>query len=354
MVESKISKKTYVLPSIDISKPHLTRNKSMDYISTKDFLYNYYLHYKKTILDKAPNHITQNKTYALNNNINNNEYSSFYNCTTKYNESINNNINLNRFNFAINFTNDFVSDRKEIEAKKQQKSERIIKKSKKIIEQIEEKELFKYLQQHKKAYKKFRQDHSQDDISLDTCERNEIEVREEMKSQIIHKKLLELQKHKKFNLKHENQEIGKIFERYDDLRALELNFLKNKTNYILDSNFFNEYYFRLKKQMNDNRIKANLKAKFRNQNKKKFYNTIEQIKNKSKTIIISRNSINKNNENIFNRNSLANNTMRTINKSNSFLNKAISRNKNDVLHCESNYKSNTSRKIILLKINNKG
>ena len=39
----------YYLPSID--RDILPRNRSMDSISTKDFLYNYYLHYKKTILN---------------------------------------------------------------------------------------------------------------------------------------------------------------------------------------------------------------------------------------------------------------------------------------------------------------
>ena len=57
-------------------------------------------------------------------------------------------------------------------------------------------------------------------------------------------------------MKLKNKETSKIYERFDDLRALELNFIKNKGNFMIDSGFFNEYYFKLKKQFNENQIKA--------------------------------------------------------------------------------------------------
>ena len=87
---------------------------------------------------------------------------------------------------------------------------------------------------------------------------------------------MELKKPKKYLLKYENEEIGKIFERYDEIRMLELNFLKNKKNYIVDSSFFNEYYFKLKNQFKENNIKANIRKKFLKHKKNLFYKTMIQ------------------------------------------------------------------------------
>ena len=101
-------------------------------------------------------------------------------------------------------------------------------------------------------------------------------MKEELKAQLIHQELMELKKPKKYLLKYENEEMGKIFERYDEIRMLELNFLKNKKNYIIDSNFFNEYYFKLKNKFKENSIKANFRAKLLKQKKNLLYKTISQ------------------------------------------------------------------------------
>ena len=321
----------YYLPSIE--RDILTRNRSMDSISTKDFLYNYYLHYKKTILNtklqtKNINNNTNSFSINKKNNLNNefNISSNFFNSSTKtkYNESDSDRINLNKFNFVINFTNDFVSDKKEQEAIKKEKYEKIFKKSKLIKEKIEKEELFNYLKKRNKNNKNssMKYHHSQDDISLDTDEKDESEARQELKNQLIHQELMELKKPKKYNLIYENEEIGKIFERYNDIRTLELNFFKNKKNFMLDSSFFNEYYFKLKKQFHENRIKANLRNKFLKHSRELFYKTISQtnkldkfskfqIKKENKNVnIIPKESKNNASNDIFY------NTMRSINKSN--------------------------------------
>ena len=91
---------------------------------------------------------------------------------------------------------------------------------------------------------------------------------------MINKELAELKKPKRFVLKYTDKEVSKIYERYDDLRALELNFLKNKGNFLIDSGFFNEYYFQLKKQFDDNKKKEhNLKIRI---NKKIFMKPIKK------------------------------------------------------------------------------
>ena len=312
----------YYLPSID--RDILPRNRSMDSISTKDFLYNYYLHYKKTILNnkmKYRNVGGSTNSFSINkkNNFNNefNTSSNFFNSSTKtkYNDSDNNKINLNKFNFVINFTNDFVSDKKEQEAKKQEKYEKIFKKSKIIKEKLEKEELYKYLKKRRKDKQLSMKYHSQDDISLETSEKDESEAKQEIENQMIHQELIELKKPKKYSLIYENDEIGKIFERYDDIRTLELNFFKNKKNYMLDSSFFNEYYFKLKNQFHENRIKANLRNKILKHSKDLFYKTINQT-NKFKI----KKDNNNNNTNIQkeSKNTTKNNkfyeTMRSLNK----------------------------------------
>ena len=307
---SKDKRESYYLPSID--RDILVKNKSMDYISKKDFLYNYYIHYKNTILNRQKrNEVVKNNTFYVNNKNNfiNNEFnisSNFFNVSTKYNDSDSNKINLNKFNFAISYTNDFVSDKKEIEAKKIEKYEKIFKKSKSIRDKVEREEFLKYLKKKGESKKIPQLYHSQNDISIDSNEQNENEIREEIKSQIIHQELMELKKPKKFNLKYENQEIGKIFERYDDIRALELQYFKNHNKYLLDSSFFNEYYFKLKKQFYENRMKTKLRDKFLRHSNSLFY----KINNKNNNNISSRNiNINKNSKTIYN-------TMRTSNKKN--------------------------------------
>ena len=129
--EKKVGDKNdpYHLPSIE--KDSLSRNRSMDYIPTKDFLYNYYRHYKKTILSKKTSNINNNTYYKNSFNNNENTSSNFYNSSTKYNDSDTNKINLNKFNFVINYTNDFVSDKREIEAKNNEKYKKIFKRVKK-------------------------------------------------------------------------------------------------------------------------------------------------------------------------------------------------------------------------------
>ena len=329
----------FFLPSID--KGGMTRNRSMDYISTKDFLYDYYLHYKKTILNKkAINNIIQNNTIMNNTNkyfnIDNNSSSNIFNSSTRFNDRDNKKINLKKFNFVINYTNDFVSDKKEIEAKNKEKYENIYKKSKKIIEENEQRELFKYLKKIKKSKKSLKHYHSQDDISLDTSDKNESKVREEIKSQFIHQELLELKKPKKYPLKYENKEIGKIFERYDDLRTLELNFFKNKKNFILDSSFFNEYYFKLKKQFNENKIKTNLGIKFLKHNNVSLYKKMNKLKFKSKNKGDNRNgpSTQRNFINNKNNNKILSNTMRVTHKrrNNSCININNIKENNKILH----------------------
>ena len=240
--ENLSNNKSNIFPSID----SLNKNRSTDCISTKDFLKQYYNHYTKSVSE------TDNVSQSLNNN------------SSK--------VNLNKFNFIINYANDFVSNKKEYEEKKFQKYQNILKKSKIIKEEIERKEIAKYIKRNKKIKKLLREQY-QRNLSTDS-EKEEKDKKEELALEMINKELAELKKPKRFVLKYTDKEVSKIYERYDDLRALELNFLKNKGNFLIDSGFFNEYYFQLKKQFDDNKKKEhNLKIRI---NKKIFMKPIKK------------------------------------------------------------------------------
>ena len=234
----KEDENTLILPSIERNLPNRINN-STDCISTKEFINQYYKYYSNSRSMNSINSVTSN---SMGDN------------TRPYP------IGLNKFNFIINYTNNFVSTQKEAEDRKIEKYQEILIKSKKIKEETEKKEIAKYIKRNKKIKKLLKEQYNKN-ISTDS-EKDEKSKRDELALQIVTKELAELKKPKKFELHFQGKDNSKIFERYDDIRALELNFLKNKGNFFIDSNFFNEYYFKLKKQFNDNKLKAiNLKNK---------------------------------------------------------------------------------------------
>ena len=103
--------------------------------------------------------------------------------------------------------------------------------------------------------------------------------------EVVTRELAELKKPKKYILKYSDKEVSKIYERFDEIRALELNFMKNKGNFLIDSGFFNEYYFKLKKQFNENKTKAqNFKVRI---SKKIIMKPIQKKNNRNKNISLS-------------------------------------------------------------------
>ena len=226
----KEDENTLILPSIERNLSNRI-NSSTDCISTKEFINQYYKYYSNSRSMNSINSVTSN---SMGDN------------TRPYP------IGLNKFNFIINYTNNFVSTQKEAEDRKIEKYQEILIKSKKIKEETEKKEIAKYIKRNKKIKKLLKEQYNKN-ISTDS-EKDEKSKRDELALQIVTKELAELKKPKKFELHFKGKDNSKIFERYDDIRALELNFLKNKGNFFIDSNFFNEYYFKLKNQFNDNKL----------------------------------------------------------------------------------------------------
>ena len=179
------------------------------------------------------------------------QYHDYYNS----NNSRNKIKNINKLNFITKYANDYVSDRKEYEETKLEKYHNILIKSKKIKELNEKKEIEEYLKKSKSIKKLIREKYRQN-ISSDS-EKDEKVKKEELALQLVIKELSRLKKPKKFLLQYQDQDKTKIYERYDDLRTLDLNFIKNKKKYLIDSGFFQEYIFKLKQQFDENKAKMN-------------------------------------------------------------------------------------------------
>ena len=99
----------------------------------------------------------------------------------------------------------------------------------------------------------------------------------------------ESKKPKKYKLKSNEPEMNIISERLDDLRALELYFSKGNKKSVLDSDTFNEYYFKIKRVLSktQNKFKESLSgsvnkiSQTRHSNVISGYNTIKLRRNNS-------------------------------------------------------------------------
>ena len=239
------------LPTID----NTINNRSADYISTKDFVDQYYQYYKKNI----------NKFDNMDN-------------------SINKTIDKNKFNFIINYVNDLVPKRNEDEEKKIERHKKILFKSKKIKEDLEKKSIDIYLKKNRKIKNLIREKYN--NISTDS-EREENEKKEELALYLVKKELEESKKPKKYILKNSDKGVSKIYERYDDLRLLKLNFLKDRGNFLCDSALFKEYITKLKKDFKENKstsqnikiriVNRKMQEKVNNRNEKCIFNKYNNI-----------------------------------------------------------------------------
>ena len=227
-------------------KLNISQNKI---ISKEDFIKLYYLYYQKSLND--------NKFQDIK--MPNIKLNSFYS---------------NRFTFIDDFINDHVSNKILKEKLDKEKKERIHKKSQSIKAKIEEKELMDFINKRKKEEKKIKNINTDDDEDLSYEKQKE--EKEEQRLILIHKELEEWKKKKKYKLKSKEPEMNTILERLDDLRGLELHYSKNNQNFLLDSIFFNEYYFKLKKQLNN----AQKSARSLNRTGQGFYKKVNTpIKN---------------------------------------------------------------------------
>ena len=224
-------------------------------IAKEDFLNSYFNHYQKCLKNNKFKYIKMP-------NIKSNSFST------------------NRFQFMNEFINENVSDKIYKEKLDKEKKEKIHKLTKNIKAKIEEKELNNFIIRKKMNESKIK-NLITDDGDTDLSFEKQKEKKEEQRLIAIHKELEEWKKRKKYKLKSKEPEMNLILGRLDDLRELELNYAKNNSNFILDSMFFNEYYFKLKKQLSN----AQRSAKNLNKTGQIFYkkiNTPNKYKNNIK------------------------------------------------------------------------
>ena len=79
----------------------------------------------------------------------------------------------------------------------------------------------------------------------------------EKRRMLVKKELEESKKPKVFRMKLSNPETDRIINRYEDIRTLEYNYIKNYSNFSVDPNMFNEYFYNVKKRFNHMNQKVN-------------------------------------------------------------------------------------------------
>ena len=161
---------------------------------------------------------------------------------------------INKKIFIKQYTNDLVTEQKNIDKKKEEKNKRIKENSRIIKAKIEEKELNSFLKnkKNKKIVDKMKTYDRKSDSEDEGSNINKLEK----KNSILKKAIEESKKPKIFKMNLTNSETNKIHYRYEDIRKLEYNYIKNYSNYSIDPNIFNEYYFRVKKKFDEQNAKA--------------------------------------------------------------------------------------------------
>ena len=228
------NKKLNFSPSIDFTT---NLNSNQIYNKKKDFI--------------SPNDIFQDyKKYLYKNPI----------------VDINNFSGINKKLFIERYTNELVNEKKYNELIKNNKIKKIQEYTRIIKEKLEEKELNNFLKKKENKYilqkinKKARRSEGEED--------DEEEQRQEYeKTRLLLKKELEKSKKpKSFKIQFSNPETDRINNRYDDIKLLEYNFIKNYSNFSIDQNIFNEFFYNVKKKFNQMNTKINKSIELNNNN----------------------------------------------------------------------------------------
>ena len=174
------------------------------------------------------------KEYSNYNNKNNND--TFIN---------NNSLRINKKLFIKKYANELVSEY-DIDKIRQERTKRIKEASRIINNKLEEKELKNYLnkKENKEKIEKLK--------AKFECENEEEEKREyEKKLMLLQKEIKESKKPKIYNIKLSNPENDLIWSRYQEIRRLENSYIKHYSDYTVEQNIFNEYFYNAKKKFTD-------------------------------------------------------------------------------------------------------
>ena len=194
-----------------------------------------------------------------------------------YNKKNNNNTLLNNNSLRINqklfmkkYANELVSEY-DIEKIREERTKRIKEASRIINIKLEEKDFKNYLnkKENKEKIEKLKQNIRNSKIE---CENEEEERKEyEKKLMYLRKEIKESKKPKKYNIKLANPENDLISNRYEEIRRLENSYIKHYSDYTVEQNIFNEYFYNAKKKFSD--LKKRQKN-IRNSNKRELNNSL--------------------------------------------------------------------------------
>ena len=183
----------------------------------------------KDLLDEYKDYINYNKKNSLKENL-------------RF-------LDINKKLFLEEFTNEFVAEN-DIEKIKDEKNKKVKEASKKIKDRLDDIELKNFIK--KKSYNKrfIRLSKQVKHKNLD--EQGEEELKEYEKILLMIKnELKESKKPKKFKMKLANPENDLINKRNEDIRTLEINYIKNYFDYRVEQNIFNEYFYNVRKKFID-------------------------------------------------------------------------------------------------------
>ena len=178
------------------------------------------------------------------------EYSN-YNNINNNNTSINNNsLRINKNLFIKKYANELVSEF-DLEKIREEKRKKIKEISKMINDKLEEKDLKNYLskKENKEKIKKLNEKMTKAKFE---CE-NEEEVRKEYEKQLslLKQEIKESKKPKKYKIKLANPENNLISNRYEEIRRLEISYIKHYSDYRVEQNIFNGYFYNVRKKFFD-------------------------------------------------------------------------------------------------------
>lgn len=161
---------------------------------------------------------------------------------------------INKKLFIEKYTNDLVTEQKNMEIIKNEKMKKREEKTREIKEKLEIKDLKNFLK--KKKNKNILRDINKKVSKLEGEEDEEEEKKQFDKRKILLKQELEESKKPKvFKIKVSNPETDRITSRNEDIRVLKYNYIKNYSKFSIDPNIFNEYFYNIKKKFNQvNRI----------------------------------------------------------------------------------------------------
>ena len=189
-------------------------------------------------------------------------FDEYTNYTNKNNKNNNKQIISNDFSiinknlFIKKYANELVAE-KDLEKIKEEKMRKVKEASRIINNKLEEKELRNYLNKKEnknkiiKLKKKIK-------ISKFKDEEEEEEMKEYEKELILLKKeMQESKKPKKYKIKLANPENSLISNRFEEIRRLEISYIKNYSDYRVEQNIFNEYFYNARKKIIDKNKKQN-------------------------------------------------------------------------------------------------